>query len=289
MPKASKTGSFRKTAAADAAARKIKKTSSHGERHEDVTAEESQQRLASTATIPATSTANSTTQSPEVAITVGGGGNSGSGNEEEMTAEIPLSRGQRKRLAKQKQYQRKQDMIMSSLKLKYDDDQKKRIDGLDAMKEALMATVRRGVASSTTPTTSKGSFTRNDEKEQSNNDETSLHGQQAVNVLATTKPNLLKNQKSQKLLVQKEAAQLELVVQHPTFQANPFATIREHLKNVLAPDAILQKQQEAQRSKQQKQAASASPKKKMVASQRSLFPKKRKAHRARPTRSKRSK
>ena len=52
-----------------------------------------------------------------------------------------LSRGQRKRQAKRDQYLKREHMIMTSLKLKREDEQKKRIDGLDSIREALLASV----------------------------------------------------------------------------------------------------------------------------------------------------
>ena len=48
-----------------------------------------------------------------------------------------LSRGQRKRQAKHEKFLKKEKMILSSLMLKKQDEQKKRIDGLDAIKQAL--------------------------------------------------------------------------------------------------------------------------------------------------------
>jgi hypothetical protein len=48
-----------------------------------------------------------------------------------------LSRGQRKRLAKREQFLKREKMVMSSLLLKKLEEQKGKIDGLDAIKEAL--------------------------------------------------------------------------------------------------------------------------------------------------------
>lgn len=120
-----------------------------------------------------------------------------------------LSRGQRKRLAKRQQYLRKEQMIQNSLKLEQDKqhrlDQAKRIDGLDAIKQALLQSVRQ------------------QDNEQGNDNKAPV----------STKLTC----KSQKKLVVRETAQMALVLQHKSFQADPFATIRQHLQNtVTRPD-----------------------------------------------------
>lgn len=53
-----------------------------------------------------------------------------------------LSRGQKRRLAKREQYVKREKMILTSLKLKSQEEQKGRIDGLDAIREALVGTTR---------------------------------------------------------------------------------------------------------------------------------------------------
>ena len=122
-----------------------------------------------------------------------------------------LSRGQRKRLAKREQYLRREQMILSSLVLKRREEQKTRIDGLDAIKEALLETA-------------KGQKMERTDKQ-------------------VQKADMLKSNKSRQRLVAKEVTQMNLVMQHPSFQADPFATIREHLKNTLAKDAENNKKQ----------------------------------------------
>jgi hypothetical protein len=59
----------------------------------------------------------------------------------------PLSRGQRKRLAKREQYLKREKMVMSSLRLQKLEEQKGKLDGLDAIRESLPEEF-----SSTTPT-----------------------------------------------------------------------------------------------------------------------------------------
>jgi len=135
-----------------------------------------------------------------------------------------LSRGQRKRLAKREQYLRREKLVMSSLKLKRAEEQKKRIDGLDAIREALMATV------SSKPGAGSAEGSEQEKKP----------------------VNLLRSDKSKKLLVQREASQMNLVLQHPSFQADPLATIQEHLQNTLAKDAEKQKREDAERRGQQR-------------------------------------
>jgi ABC-type dipeptide/oligopeptide/nickel transport system ATPase component len=137
-----------------------------------------------------------------------------------------LSRGKRKRLAKRGQYLKKEQLILSSLKLTKEEEQKKRIDGLDAIKEALLATVK------------KTSGTATAESKEEKEDE---------------KVNMLKTNKSRQLLMQKEVAQMNLVLQHPSFQADPFATIREHLTNTLAKDSAKQKKEQVQHVRDRKE------------------------------------
>jgi Ribosome biogenesis protein SLX9 len=117
-----------------------------------------------------------------------------------------LSKGQRKRQAKRDQYLKKEKMILSSLQVKHAQDQAKRIDGLDALKEALMATVAQTAATSLDASTKS---------------------------TTATNASLLQSNRGRKLLLEKEAAQMNLVWQHPSFQANPLETIREHLQNTL--------------------------------------------------------
>jgi ABC-type dipeptide/oligopeptide/nickel transport system ATPase component len=138
----------------------------------------------------------------------------------EATDETNLSRGQRKRLAKREQYLRKEKIVLSSLKLRHQDEQKKRIDGLDAIKEALLSTV------------------------------SPIQDEPKISDLSKIKPNLMISNKSKKSLVAREVSQMSLVLQHPAFQADPFATIREHLKNTLAKDERQQKKEEIQHQKE---------------------------------------
>lgn len=119
----------------------------------------------------------------------------------------PLSRGQRKRTAKREQYLKREQLVLSSLELKRQEDQKKRIDGLDAMKSALLDTIH-------------------------------LHAAAKSDTTATTTTTaIIKTNKSRQRLVGKEVAQMALVLQHPSFQADPFATIRQHLKNTIPQQA----------------------------------------------------
>ena len=158
--------------------------------------------------------------------------------------DAPLSRGQKKRLAKREQYLRREKLVMASLKLKRDEDQAKRIDGLDAMKAALMATTKQDDPTQPPPQPSN---------------------------------NLLKSQKSRQKLLQRESNQLQLVLEHPAFQADPLATIREHLTHSLATQAAAREQE--QKAHHERQIMSDAKKTHPVH-------KRRKRHRVRPTRSK---
>ena len=141
-----------------------------------------------------------------------------------------LSRGQRKRQAKRDQYLRKEKMILLSLQLQKEQDQKKRMDGLDALKEALLETVQES------PTTKPAT--------------TSL-----------TQNVVVKSNKAKQRLASSELVHMSLVLQHPVFQSNPFETIQAHLRNTLAPQGkqqeaatALKLQQEQQATQQRKQA-----------------------------------
>lgn len=118
-----------------------------------------------------------------------------------------LSRGQKKRQAKRDQYLKREKMILSTLKLQKMEEQKKRIDGLDAIKEALTQTIR-----------------ENQERKELEKQ------QQAEDAPAKTN-------KSKKNIAQKEISHLNLVLQHPSFKSNPFATMQEHLRNTLSQQA----------------------------------------------------
>lgn len=125
-----------------------------------------------------------------------------------------LSRGQRKRLAKREQYMKREKMVLSTLRLKEMEEQKQRIDGMDAIKEALVQTMK--------------------------------ENQQRLEV-EQQQSDILKTNKSKKEVAQKEISHLNLVLQHPSFKSNPFATMQEHLRNTLAEQA---KEQEVEAKKE---------------------------------------
>lgn len=116
-----------------------------------------------------------------------------------------LSRGQRKRQAKREQYLKKEKMILSTLMLQKREEQKRRIDGLDAIRDALLDTTKDSEPS-----------TENETKEQH-------------------KPLYVSN-RAKKDLVGSEIQRMNLVMQHPAFQENPFGAIQEHLRNTLADE-----------------------------------------------------
>ena len=111
-----------------------------------------------------------------------------------------LSRGQRRRQAKRDQYRKREQMILSSLRLKSQEEQKGRIDGLDAIREALMNTTKHGKVEQNDPNNASS----------------------------------FKTNKGKKRLLVEESHHLSLVSQHPAFKADPFETIQEHLRNTLA-------------------------------------------------------
>lgn len=137
-----------------------------------------------------------------------------------------LSRGQRKRQAKRNQYLRREKLILSSLKVERSLEQRKRIDGLDAMREALM-----DAATSSSQSTPKQNV------------------------------DMLKSNKSRQSLVAKEVTQMSLVLQHPAFKADPLATLREHLQNTLDRKSIDQEAKQHQKERKAKEEAKKAHKK----------------------------
>jgi hypothetical protein len=117
-----------------------------------------------------------------------------------------LSRGQRKRLAKREQYLKREKMVMSSLRLQRLEEQKGKLDGLDAIRESLPAFKTSAAIKDTSAPVS--------------------------NPLAPCSSN-----KSKKTLANTEISHMGLVLEHPAFQQNPFAAIQQHLRNSLAHDA----------------------------------------------------
>jgi hypothetical protein len=130
-----------------------------------------------------------------------------------------LSRGQRKRQAKHDQFLKREKMIMTSLKIKRADEQRQQIDGLDEIRDALLATVA-GI-----------------EKPKEEGD-------------ALPKDNMLKSNKSRQRLLQQEAAQMNLVLQHPSYQADPFSTLKEHLQNTMAGEVKYQQSEAIKHAKE---------------------------------------
>ena len=123
-----------------------------------------------------------------------------------------LSRGQRKRLHKREQYLKREKMVLSSLRLAALEEQKGKIDGLDAIREALIGTS--GVSTSTK--TSKTS---------------------AKSTAYAPSSNSCNTNKSKKTLANTDISHMGLVLEHPSFQQNPFVAIQQHLRNSLAPQA----------------------------------------------------
>jgi Ribosome biogenesis protein SLX9 len=120
-----------------------------------------------------------------------------------------ISRGQRKRLIKREKYLQRERMVMSSLKLRKQDEQAKRIDGLDALKEALLETVTK------MPETQE-------EK--------------------TRPAQVVRSNRGKRSIVKKEVEHMKLVLEHPSFKANPLAAIHEHLTNTTSKQATAEDQ-----------------------------------------------
>mmetsp|Transcript_60370 Transcript_60370/g.67500 ORF Transcript_60370/g.67500 Transcript_60370/m.67500 type:complete len:300 (+) Transcript_60370:86-985(+) len=167
-------------------------------------------------------------------------------NDDGTTPVAPvLSRGQRKRLAKRETFLKKEKMILASLVLRKQDEQKKRIDGLDAIKEALM---------NTTTTTSNN----NDQGENNRSGNTTTTTKSSSSS-ADLSQELLENihhvssNKAKRKLVGKEVENMGLILQHPAYQQDPFDTLQEHLLNTFAKDRKVQEKLSTKRFKEEKQ------------------------------------
>ena len=141
-----------------------------------------------------------------------------------------LSRGQRKRLAKREQYLKREKMVMASLKLKREDEQRGKLDGLDALRDALISSDKSGAA-------------------QRNSGEKGAPE-------SSPKPVPCSTNRAKKNLAGREVAHMNLVLEHPSFKANPFATLQEHLRNTLSGQADdLKRSAETEAAKEKKEAA----------------------------------
>mmetsp|Transcript_30034 Transcript_30034/g.70814 ORF Transcript_30034/g.70814 Transcript_30034/m.70814 type:complete len:135 (-) Transcript_30034:1320-1724(-) len=110
-------------------------------------------------------------------------------------------------------------MILSSLMLQRQEDQKKRIDGLDAIKEALMDTATKNASG------------------------------------RAIEPQVLQHvttNKAKRQLVAKEVEHMNLILQHPSFKQDPFETMQQHLKNTFAEERKQQELLSKKRTEQEK-------------------------------------
>ena len=117
-------------------------------------------------------------------------------------------------------------MVMSSLRLKRLEEQKGKLDGLDAIKEALASTT------STSDTVCR--------EAQSSSQSTEKLTSHTV--------------KAKKNLANSEIGHMGLVLEHPSFVENPFAAIQQHLRNSLESDAEVLKAESLKREKEDKLA-----------------------------------
>ena len=146
-----------------------------------------------------------------------------------------LSRGQRKRAAKREQYLKREKMVMASLKLKKQDEQRGRLDGLDALRDALISSDKSGAAAQR-----KGGE----------------QGAKEAESAAAPKPVPCSTNRAKKNLAGREVAHMNLVLEHPSFKANPFATLQEHLRNTLSGQADELKQSAETEAAKEKQEVS---------------------------------
>jgi len=137
-----------------------------------------------------------------------------------------LSRGQKKRLAKREQYAKREKMILSSLRIQRAEQQRKRIDGMDALKEALNEAMETA-----------------DTKPHYATDEGPIPVVQ------------VKGNHSKRVIAQKEIQHMHLVLQHPSFVQQPFETMQEHLRNTFSSQAKeLQKKADDVRKREKEQS-----------------------------------
>jgi len=230
MPKISKVGKFRKTAAATAAALGGGSSSGKKKSSSATPGEVDWVRVPSKKSLQQESALE--TESSKTDTTATSKKNKKNQKDSSASADVSqqdsaLSRGQRKRQAKREQYLKKEKMILSSLKLKKEDEQKKRIDGLDALKAALLETVQEKPG------------TPNDDNE----------------ATVPEKPKPLTSNKAKQKILASELTHMGLVMQHPAFQANPFEAIQEHLRNSLAKQGKQQQAATAVKIKEEQEAA----------------------------------
>ena len=122
---------------------------------------------------------------------------------------------------------------MSSLRLKRLEEQKGKLDGLDAIREAL------GEAS----TSSKSMMAAAKE----------LSSKSTTDIDKSKKLPLCNTNKSKKTLANTEISHMGLVLQHPSFKEDPFAAIQQHLRNSLATDAEKLKQESQRRDEEDRE------------------------------------
>jgi hypothetical protein len=154
-------------------------------------------------------------------------------DDEDGPASQSLSRGQRKRLAKRDQFLKKEKLILSSLMLQKQEEQKRRIDGLDAIKHALLNTTSTTVANTKATTTTNG---------------------KKIGTGTTTQMIIATNKAKRKLMVG-EMEHMNLILQHPAYKADPFETMQQHLRNTFAEDRKQQESSSKQRATDEKAKA----------------------------------
>lgn len=213
MPKVTKVGKFRAKATASAGVRRAPAAAAAGVK----SSTPSRPPVAAKKTAPPRPEHDATKATPS----------SPSGASDEKTTPAPsssppaaektaLSRGQRKRQAKKDQYLRRNRMVMSTLQLKREEEQRGKLDGLDAIREALRPIERGGVGAAAAKSSGK-------EKKGAKDKEPSTV--------------TLGTNRAKKDLVGKETAHMGMVLEHPDFASDPFGAIKKHLQNSLAGQA----------------------------------------------------
>lgn len=150
-------------------------------------------------------------------------------------SEPVLSTGQLKRKKKVDKYLAREQMVLTSLKLWKQEDQKGKLDGLDALRAALPTAKSIAAAKEAAATSGEAGSSSSPEQPE-------------------TSASVIGTNRSKKDLAGREISHMNLVLKHPSFQENPFAAITAHLRNTLASQGEAQLQESRKQTKKDEEA-----------------------------------
>lgn len=147
-----------------------------------------------------------------------------------------LSSGQLKRRAKREKYLRRKEMVLSSLRLRKLEEQKGQLDGLDALRDALPTSksIRAAKEAAAVSGISEAPPSPSEQLE--------------------TSSSVIGSNRAKKNLAGREITHMNLVLEHPSFQENPFDAITIHLRNTLASQGEAQLQESMKQTKKNDEA-----------------------------------